>query len=159
MEKYILRKEEIESIAGEKKVHFLNENAQRTNKPLGDLTGLKNIGFHIIEIAPGMESTEFHFHYHEEECVYILSGNAMALIGDQEFDVREGDFIGYRAAGKAHKIINTGNDILKCIVVGQRLDHDVADYPQKNKRIFRQKGLKWNLVDIDKIVEPNVGKK
>ncbi|WP_420553875.1 hypothetical protein [Neptuniibacter marinus] len=49
--------------------------------------------------------------------------------------------------------------VLKCIVVGQRLDHDVGDYPKLNKRIYRHKNMPWNLVDIDKIDEPNAGKK
>jgi hypothetical protein len=43
--------------------------------------------------------------------------------------------------------------------VGQRLDHDVADYPDKGKRIFRNPGLEWNLVDLDAIEKPVAGKK
>lgn len=44
-------------------------------------------------------------------------------------------------------------------MVGPRLDHDVGDYPKLNKRIYRQKNMPWNLVDIDNIGEPNAGKK
>ncbi|MDY7020953.1 MAG: cupin domain-containing protein [Cyanobacteriota bacterium] len=159
MEKYIVTQEEIEEYPGIQKTHFLNKNAQRTNKSLGDLTGLTGFGFHIIEIQPGRESTELHVHYHEDECVYILEGIAEAIIGDEVFQVKAGDFIGYRAAGKPHKLLNTGNSLLKCIVVGQRLDHDIGDYPNLNKRIYRSKGLKWNLVDLDNIEEPTAGKK
>ncbi|OZG75007.1 cupin [Hahella sp. CCB-MM4] len=159
MEKYIFTKEEIDAYEGISKTHFLNPNAKRVNKSLGDMTGLTQIGFHIIEIQPGHESTELHRHYHEEECVYILEGEAEATIGDQVTPVKAGDFIGYRAGGEPHKLTNNGSTVLKCIVVGQRLDHDVADYTNLNKRIYRQKGLKWNLVDIDHIEEPSAGKK
>ncbi|WP_020410578.1 cupin domain-containing protein [Hahella ganghwensis] len=159
MEKYIVTKEEIDEYEGLNKTHFLNPNAQRVNKSLGDMTGLSQIGFHLIEIEPGHESTELHKHYHEEECVYILEGEAEATIGDQIFPVKGGDFIGYRAGGEPHKLMNCGNTILKCIVVGQRLDHDVADYTSLKKRIFRNKGLKWNLVDIENIEEPTAGRK
>lgn len=159
MDKYLITKEEIEQFEGIAKTHFLNENAKRTNKSLGDLTGLSGFGFHIIEIQPGCESTEFHKHYYEDECVYILEGSCEALIGDEIYSVKAGDFIGYRAGGKAHALRNNSNLILKCIVVGQRLDHDVADYPKLNKRIYRQKNMPWNLVDIDAIDEPNAGKK
>lgn len=159
MEKYLVTKEEIESYEGLEKTHFLNSNARRLNKSLGDLTGLKNIGFHIIEVAPGRESTELHMHYHEEECVYVLEGEAEATIGESVYPVEAGDFIGYRAGGKPHKLKNTGNSILKCIVVGQRLDHDIGDYPSLQKRIYRSKGLKWNLVDLEHIAEPVAGKK
>ena len=154
MDKYIVAKEEIDSMEGVSKTHFLNDNAQRNNKSLGDITGLNNIGFHIIEVSPGHESTEFHKHYYEEECVYILEGEAHATIGDEVSQVKAGDFIGYRIGGKPHKLENKSDVTLKCIVVGQRLDHDVADYPNLNKRIYRNKGLEWNLVDSDNIHEP-----
>lgn len=159
MDKYLVTKEEIEDFEGTPKVHFLNDNAKRINKSLGDLTGLTGFGFHIIEIQPGHESTEFHKHYHEDECVYVLEGTAEAFIGDQKYNVKAGDFLGYRAKGEAHQLYNNGPSVLKCIVVGQRLDHDVGDYPKLNKRIYRNKGLAWNLVDITQIETPTAGKK
>ncbi|MCZ2722436.1 cupin domain-containing protein [Marinomonas sp. 15G1-11] len=159
MEKYILKKDEIDGYEGIQKTHFLNSNAKRLNKSLGDLTGLTGFGFHIIEILPGHESTETHVHYHEDECVYILEGEAEATIGNEVYHVSTGDFIGYRAGGSAHNLRNIGSSVLKCIVVGQRLEHDVADYPKLEKRIYRQQGMPWNLVDMDSIQEPVAGKK
>jgi uncharacterized cupin superfamily protein len=159
MNRYIITKKEIDRLEGLEKEHFLNSEARRRNKSLGDLTGLKEIGFHIIEVQPGCESTELHMHYFEEECVYILEGNAEARIGAETHQVSAGDFVGYRAGGEPHKLTNTGRSALRCIVVGQRLAHDVGDYPDKNKRIFRNKGMPWNLVDIDAIEEPVAGKK
>ncbi len=159
MDKYILTKEEIDDYQGINKTHFLNPNAKRLNKSLGDLTGLNGIGFHIIEVEPGFETTETHVHYFEEECVYVLEGEAEARIGKEVFSIKPGDFIGYRAGGEAHSITNTGGKTLKCIVVGQRLEHDVADYTQLKKRIYRHKGQKWNLVDFEHIAEPEGGKK
>ncbi|GGB93620.1 hypothetical protein GCM10011352_19590 [Marinobacterium zhoushanense] len=159
MDKYIVTRQEIEEYEGLEKTHFLNSNAQRNNKSLGDLTGLTGFGFHIIEVQPGFETTEFHKHYHEDECVYILEGQALARIGSEEHQVGAGDFIGYRAGGEAHTLFNNGTDVLRCIVVGQRLDQDVGDYPNLNKRIYRQKGLPWNLVDMADIETPVAGKK
>ena len=154
MDKYLVTKEEIENLEGTQKTHFLNAKAKRNNKSLGDLTGLKGLGFHIIEIQPGDESTEFHKHYYEDECLYILEGTATAYIGKDAFEVKAGDFLDYRAGGEAHSLTNSGNEILKCIVVGQRLDHDVGDYPKLNKRLYRNQDMSWNLVDIEGIVEP-----
>lgn len=159
MDKYIITRNEIDEFDGVDKTHFLNPKARRINKSLGDLTGLTGFGFHIIEIDPGCESTELHVHYFEDECVYILEGHAEARIGDGLHRVSAGDFIGYRAGGEAHKLTNTGDNVLRCIVVGQRLDHDVADYPDKAKRIFRNRGMTWNLADIDTLEEPLAGRK
>ncbi len=159
MDKYIVSSEEIEEFKGLEKTHFLNEKARRINKSLGDLTGLTGFGFHIIEVAPGDLSTEFHMHHHEDECVYILEGKAEARIGDTIFSVKAGDFIGYPAGGLAHSLQNTGDSLLKCIVVGQRLANDVGDYPDLNKRIYRNDGMPWNLVDMDQISQPQAGRK
>lgn len=158
-EKYIVPSTEIAEMAGLKKSHFLNANAQRTNKSLGDMVGLTGFGFHIIEVEPDHETTEHHVHHHEDECVYVLAGEATAVIGDDEVSIGPGDFLGYRKGGLAHSIKNTGSQTLRCIVVGERLPHDVGDYPRLGKRIYRNAGLKWNLVDHKDIEEPTAGAK
>ena len=150
---YLISRDEITEMAGLDKTHFLNSNARRLNKSLGDATGLTGFGFHLVEIAPGYESTEHHCHQFEDECVYVLSGTAIAIIGDQEHQIAAGDFIGYRKGGLAHSIRNTGNEVFRCIVVGERLAHDVGDYPRLGKRLYRNRGMAWNLVDHDHIKE------
>jgi uncharacterized cupin superfamily protein len=144
----LIKKDTIEAMDGQQKEHFLNSNARCVNKSLGDLAGITGFGFHITEIQPNRDSTEYHFHYNEDECVYILSGQGTAQIGDETAQVSKGDFLGYRKGGPAHTIRNTGSEVLKCIVVGQRLETDVVDYPKQEKRIFRAKGLKWQVVDF-----------
>ena len=158
-ERYLITAEEIADMAGLAKIHFLNPNARRTNKSLGDLAGLTGIGFHIIEVEPGRETTEHHAHFHEDECVYVLDGDGTAFIGDEVFPIKAGDFLGYRKGGLAHSIRNTGSAVLRCIVVGERKAHDVGDYPRLGKRVYRNAGMPWNLVDHDAIDEPQAGAK
>ena len=55
---YIVRRNEIEAMESLAKTHYLNKNARRINKSLEDLAGLKNIGFHLIEVLPGYESID-----------------------------------------------------------------------------------------------------
>lgn len=153
-ETYLLKAAEIAALEGREKTHFLNINARRVNKSLGDLTGLTGLGFHIIEVEPGRETTEYHVHHDEDECVYVLDGEATAVIGEEEHAIGPGDFIGYRKGGLAHTIRNTGPGLLRCIVVGERLAHDTGDYPRLGKRIYRTAGRPWNLVDHAAIVEP-----
>jgi uncharacterized cupin superfamily protein len=132
------------------RVHFLNATAVRRNKSLGDAAGLKNIGVHQITIAPGSRSTEYHFHYYEEECVYVLSGTGVALIGEQTHKLGPGDFLGHPLDKVAHEMINDGSEPLVCLVIGQRLAQDITDYPRKGKRLYRHSGER-SLVDIDGI--------
>ena len=158
-ERYLISADEIAAMEGLEKTHFLNPNAQRVNKSLGDLTGITGFGFHIIEVAPGRETTEYHVHHFEDECVYVLDGVATATVGDDTFPIGPGDFIGYRKGGEAHTIVNTGVEVFRCIVVGQRLAHDVGDYPRKGKRIYRNEGLPWELVDHADIEQITAGAK
>lgn len=145
-----LSKNDIAELAGAEKQHFLNPNAERTQKSLGDAVGITGFGFHIIEVQPGRDTTEFHFHHFEDECLFVLNGNATAFIGDEEIEIGEGDFIGHPKNGAPHTIKNTGDGVLRCIVVGERKDSDVVDYPRLNKRLFRNSGVDSHLSDIEK---------
>jgi len=140
----------IAAMQGVQRTHFLNRNAVRDNKSLGDATGLKNLGVHLITIEPGHASTEYHFHHYEEECVYVLSGHGTAVIGEQSHKIGPGDFMGHPIDKIAHEMINDGNEPLVCLVIGQRLLQDISDYPRQGKRLFRHSGAR-SLVDIGDI--------
>ena len=149
----ILTSRQIEEMKGEKRVHFLNPNAERIRKSIGDAVGLSKIGVHIVNIEPGKDSTEYHKHFNEEECIYVLSGKGTLRIGDEEFPFEKGDFVGFPANTAAHDLRNTGDETLVILVMGQRLDHDVADYPDRHKRLYRNNG-KWDLIDLSHVVDP-----
>lgn len=149
----ILTCNDIDLMPGEHKTHFLNPNAIRLNKSLGDAVGLKNIGVHLVQVEPGNEATEYHIHYYEEECFYVLSGQGLLLIDEQSHVLNQGDFVGLPANTAAHNVINSGTCVLVLLVMGQRLLQDVADYPHKGKRLYRNSG-EWNLVDMTQIINP-----
>lgn len=134
--KALLKAADIEAMSAKRSVHTLNPNGIRLKKTVGDIAGLTQLGAHIITLMPGHESSEYHRHLYEEECVYILSGHGEALIDDQRYNIEAGDFLGFARNGPAHVITNTGNEPLVSLVVGQRLEHDVCDYPHKGIRLF-----------------------
>ena len=115
----------------------------------------------MIEVQPGHDTTEHHLHHYEDECLYVLAGRGTAYIGDDQIEVNAGDFLGYRKGGLAHSITNSGDSPLRCIVVGERLPHDVGDYPRLRKRLYRNTGMTWELVNYDAIERPDAsaGKK
>lgn len=156
---YLLTAEAIASMKGLAKTHFLNPNARRINKSLGDATGLTGLGIHLIEVEPGCDTTETHVHYFEDEAVYVLSGTATATIGDASHDIKSGDFVGYRKGGLPHNIHVTGSETFRALVIGQRLDNDVADYTDIKKRIFRNKGMPHDLADHGDLSHPQAGAK
>ena len=146
--KQLVTRTEIAKMAGQDKKHFLNRDARRMQKPLGDIAGLTKLGFCIIEVPIGSASCAFHRHIYEEECIYILEGTGTARIGETVLQVEAGDFIAYPAGSDAHDLRNTGSNTLKCIIAGQRLDFDIIDYPEQGRRLYRANGEKGDLVDV-----------
>lgn len=151
--KLLLKADDIGNMPGERKVHFLNPNAVRLNKSLGDAVGLNHIGVHMICVEPGRDTTEYHIHYYEEECVYVLSGRGLLIINGDEYQMEAGDFVGFPRNTAAHNITNNSTEALVCLVMGQRLEQDVGDYPNQGKRLYRNSG-QWNLVDLKDISDP-----
>ena len=151
--KYLLTANEIEAMQGKEITHFLNPNATPLNKSLGDAVGMSQLGFHMISVEAGKETTEYHKHHYEEEAVYVLSGTATLIIEGDSYSIGKGDFIGLPHNEVAHTIINDSDDTLVCLVVGQRLAQDIGDYPNLGKRLYRNNG-DLNLVDYDAIQLP-----
>jgi len=151
--KFLLTAAQIAAMAGERKTHFLNPNAVRTNKSLGDAVGLGQIDVHMIYVEPGRDTTEYHIHHFEEECLYVISGTALATIGETTHRIGPGDFLGFPRNTVAHNISNDGQETLVCLVMGQRLPHDVGDYPRLKKRIYRYNG-QWDVVSHGDISDP-----
>src|SRR5262245_42837627 len=88
----LLSAQSIAALEGVRRVHTLNPSAIRLDKSLGDEVGLKNIGVHLMTIAPGDKSTEFHTHKYEDEAIYVLSGHGTEVIGDEKHKIGPGGF-------------------------------------------------------------------
>ena len=113
---------EIAKMIGQDKRHFLNRKARHLKKPLGDIAGLTKLGFHLIEVPIGSASCTVNRHICEEECIYILEGAGTVRIGATVLQVEADDFIADAAGREVHDLRNTGFNILKYTIVGQRLD-------------------------------------
>ncbi|HNN95780.1 MAG TPA: cupin domain-containing protein [Pseudomonadota bacterium] len=120
---------------------------QQDGKTLSELTGLTRLGVHLCRILPGKEGFAYHRHHREEEWVFVLSGRGIAEIGDEEFEIGPGDFLGYPAGGAAHHLKNPHAEDLVCLMGGERCSVEVADFPRDGKRLLRD-GQKEQLVNV-----------
>ncbi|MBR7992603.1 cupin domain-containing protein [Burkholderia cenocepacia] len=132
----LLKAADIAKMEPSREVHSLNPNAVRLKRQLSDLTGLTQIGVHLLMLMPGHESAEYHRHLYEEEFVYVLSGTGTVTIGEHASEIGPGDFLGFPRGGEAHTVQNTGDAPLQLLVGGQRLEHDVCEYPRVGKRLY-----------------------
>lgn len=132
----LLKAADIEAMEGQTKAHLLNPNAVRVAKSLGAATGLTQLGFHMMTVMPGHESTEYHRHLYEEQCFYILSGRGEVVIDEQRYALEPGDFAGFPRRGAAHTMVNTGDQPLVFLTARTLLEQDVCDYPRQQKRLY-----------------------
>ncbi|MBI4205844.1 MAG: cupin domain-containing protein [Betaproteobacteria bacterium] len=137
----LLRAKEIEALPEEARVHPLDPASVRHTRSLGDAVGLNTIGVHQVRLKHGRTSSVHHFHHHDEEWVYILSGRGVAEIGDEKFEVGAGDFMGFVAGSLPHSLINPNVEDLVYLVGGNRLPFDVCDYPRVRMRRYRLNGV------------------
>ncbi|MDA0265697.1 MAG: cupin domain-containing protein [Cyanobacteria bacterium] len=128
-------------------VHPLNPRAIRHTKSLGDAVGCTHLGVHLVRLAPGDDSTQYHRHHAEEEFIYILSGRGLAEIGDDTIEVQPGDFMGFAPNSLAHGLTNPFDEDLVYLMGGTRLDYDICDYPKVNQRLYRV-GEQHKWVDV-----------
>jgi uncharacterized cupin superfamily protein len=137
---HLLKAHDIKAMQETVKVHSLNPQAVRNTKSLSDLLGMTHLGIHLVRVAPGKETTEFHFHHQEEEFMYIISGHGMAEIGDEKVEVGPGDFLGFSAPSLPHTMKNPFDEDLVYLMGGERRNVDICDYPRLKKRLFRVNG-------------------
>ena len=129
-------------------IHQFNDNAVRHSRSLGDHLGLSTIGIHLVRLEQGHESTQFHFHHCDEEFIYILSGSGVAEIGDVEYEISVGDFMGFCQQSLPHSLRNPNSEDLVYLMGGSRSEIDICDYPRINRRLYRVKGKK-EYVDME----------
>jgi uncharacterized cupin superfamily protein len=88
----------------------------------------------IYEIPPGKSAYPYHYHHKAEETFYILRGEGTLKTPDGEKAVRAGDLLFFPAnESGAHKLTNTGTDILAYIDFDVIHDLDAAVYPDSGK--------------------------
>ncbi len=149
----LLRAKDIQKLSEQVRVHQFNKDAIRHTRSLGDLVGMTSIGVHLVRVEPGKQSTQFHTHLVDEEFVYILSGQGIAEIGEENFTIQAGDFMGFTSNSLPHNMINTSTEDLVYLMCGNRSDIDICDYPRIKRRMYRISGHK-EYVDWDNLKEP-----
>ena len=133
---YLLRAADIRTRA-QTFSHPWNAKSEITGYQLGKSTGLKRTGVNFGRIAPGKESFVYHAHWTEEEWLYILEGRGVARIDDVDYEVGPGDFMAFPTPGVAHHLSNPFDQELVYLMGGENKEHDVADFPDLGKRVFK----------------------
>jgi uncharacterized cupin superfamily protein len=102
----------------------------RTWLRLGDAAGLTQFGVNLVRLAPGVWSSQRHWHSHEDEFVHILEGEVVLVTDKGEEPKRAGDSAGFKAGVRdGHCFQNRTLADAVLLVVGSRNDEDHGEYP------------------------------
>ena len=104
---------------------------ERKRWKLGDVAGLTQFGVNLMRLAPGVWTSQRHWHTHEDEFVFVVSGEVVLVEDEGETVLRAGDCAGFKAGVKnGHHIQNRSAAEAVLLEIGSRLPGvDGAEYP------------------------------
>jgi len=97
---------------------------------LGDAAGLTQFGVNLQRLAPGVWSSQRHWHTLEDEFVYVLEGEVVLVTDEGEQLMVAGDCAGFPAGVQnGHHLQNRSDREAVLLEVGSRREGDGGDYP------------------------------
>ena len=101
----------------------------RARTRLGDMAGLTQYGVNLLRLPPGAWSSQRHWHSHEDEFVYVLSGEVVLVTDEGEETLRAGDAAGFAAGdSNGHCFQNRSNRDAQILEIGTRVPGDAGFY-------------------------------
>ena len=109
---------------------FRLEAATREKRALGDAAGLNAFGVNLTRLPPGGVSSQRHWHSHEDEFVWVLSGDLVLVTDAGETAMGAGDCAGFKAGvPDGHRLENRSDADAIYLEVGARRSEDTCTYP------------------------------
>lgn len=101
----------------------------RERRRLGDAAGLTQFGVNLLRLAPGVWSSQRHWHTDQDEFVYVVSGEVVLVTDAGEEILRPGDCAGFRAGDRdGHHLQNRGTADAVLLEIGTRVEGDGGEY-------------------------------
>lgn len=103
----------------------------RERRRLGDAAGLTQFGVNLLRLQPGTWSSQRHWHSHEDEFIYVLTGEVTLLTDAGSEVLRAGDAAGFKAGdADGHCLQNHSGAEALVLEVGSRAPAlDTTTYP------------------------------
>ncbi len=100
---------------------------ERLRQRLGEAGDLVDFGINITHLPPGNWSSQRHWHSHEDEFVYVLSGELVLIEDGGETVLRAGDGAAFpKNSGNGHHMINRSGAVAVYLEIGSRRLEDLT---------------------------------
>ncbi len=102
----------------------------RSKRVLGDAFGLSRYGVNLVELSPGTWSSQRHWHTHEDEFIFVVSGQITLVTDAGEQILTPGMVAGFPAGdADGHQLINRSEELASYLEIGDRNSQDEVFYP------------------------------
>ena len=105
----------------------------REKRALGDACGITKFGVNHTTLPPGKESSMRHWHTHEEEFIFVLSGEVVLRTDAGEQVLKAGMCAGFpvpdKEPGDGHQLVNRSSEPVVYLEISNRDKADQAHYP------------------------------
>jgi uncharacterized cupin superfamily protein len=118
---------------------FRSRVLPREKRALGDACGITRFGVNHTTLPPGKESSMRHWHTHEEEFIFVLSGELVLRTNAGEQVLAAGMCAGFPLPpdgqdGDGHQLMNRGTEPAVYLEISNRDPLDKAHYPDDDLR-------------------------
>ncbi|MGH7784878.1 MAG: cupin domain-containing protein [Candidatus Binatia bacterium] len=101
---------------------------------VGAAIGAQKLGYSFFNVPPGKAAFPYHTHTGNEEMIYVIAGNGVLRLGDEELAIGAGSVVACPPGKEfAHQLVNTGDKELRYLVVSTMEYPDLSEYPDSNK--------------------------
>jgi uncharacterized cupin superfamily protein len=113
----------------------------RVKRALTEVLGLTQYGVNLTTLEPGARSALRHWHRVEDECVFIVEGEATLVTDAGERVLRRGQIASFPAGvADGHCLVNNGDRPVTFLEIGTRSKDEDVTYPDVDLAAERRNG-------------------
>jgi uncharacterized cupin superfamily protein len=113
----------------------------RDKRAIGDALGLTKIGVNVTTLMPGRESSMRHYHWLEDELVYVLEGEVVLRTDQGEQLLTPGTCAGFPAGVRdGHQLVNRSDKPVRYLEISNRDPADSAEYTDADVDLTFRRG-------------------
>ena len=108
---------------------FHENGMNKFRRRLAHAAGLTQFGINLLTLRPGAWSSQRHWHSHNDEFVFVVSGEVVLMTDAGEEMLRAGDCAGFKAGdADGHHLINRSDRDAVVLEIGSDHIDDLCTY-------------------------------
>lgn len=101
---------------------------------VGRQAGAERLGASMWEVPPGEAAYPYHWHFVEEELIYVIAGRPSLRTPEGWRELEEGEFVSFHVGEEgAHQLVNRTQELVRFLSISTSGTPEICIYPDSNK--------------------------